>query len=372
MEGIIVTGAGPAGSCCAWKLASAGVHCILADALDFPRHKVCGGVLSGRAASELLGSGMIAPAELDDLTETVHDTMTVVSDFQMLRTYRRGSPGIRIVNRTVFDHFLRRRALEAGAEPLCDKFETVNGHEAVFSSGRKVPFDRMVGADGAASTVRKTFYGRSGGALSPALSAVVPLSRAALKQVFEPGLQVFFFSGFHGYGWLFPRRDSAAVGICSFKGPHERLQTLMKKLLIYTGLGASAGVSGAVLPAGDSSVETGAGKCLLAGDAAGLCDRVSGEGIFHALQSGFLAAEAISAGNESWCRDAMCVKTVKQSHRYRKFLYGSPFRILAMHSLARSERWFERYWSMISGKEDYLGRSTGLEGSRPVSGHFTS
>ncbi len=353
MKDILVVGAGPSGSACAWKLSRAGVNCILADAAVFPRPKICGGVLSRRAVSLLTQSGMLTTEEIRDLTVQTHSTMTITWDFQQLRTYRKGDPPVHLINRTGFDSFLRRRALEEGARPMEGTFAELAGSRAIFSSGAGVPFERIVGADGASSTVRKCFLGGRTIRQSPSLSVVVPLSGKALEPFRELGMQIFFFSGMTGYGWLFPRVGDAVAGIGSFQDPHGNLQDMMKRLLVHTGLGTSSPVRGAILPGGNQRVIPGRGSCLLAGDAACLCDRVSGEGISHAIESGFAVAEAIISGGETWHENARCVRLVKQSLRYRTLLYRKPFSMLANGALKRSDRWFEKYWNIICGQADY-------------------
>jgi len=262
-------------------------------------------------------------------------------------------PPVRLVNRTEFDGFLRRRAIEEGAIPLKDNYMGVSGNTALFKSGNQIAFSRMVGADGAASRVRRTVKGSSFSRPCPAFSAVVPLSEKAISPFMDKGLQIFFFKGFTGYGWLFPRREDIITGVGSFTGSGRTAERLMSQLMIQTGLGTSHASTGAVLPAGNQPVFTGHGSVLFAGDAAGLCDRVSGEGISHALESGFAAAEAIIGNRESWGTGTRCIQTVKQSMKYRKLLYGKPFRSIALRALSGSDKWYRKYWAIVCGKESY-------------------
>ena len=353
MDGILVIGAGPAGSASAWKLAENGVPCVLADRAPFPRSKVCGGVLSGFACEILTESGMVSQDEIEDLTLVKRSVMTITADYRELRTFRGDVPPVRLVNRTEFDAFLRRRALEAGAEPVTDSFRGFAGDSAVFSSGREIPFSRMVGADGASSRVRRCIPRGRFSRPSPALSTVVHLSEKAMESLADRGLHIFFFSKFTGYGWVFPRKDDVIAGIGSFGGPGASMHDLLGKMLMHAGLGRGSEYRGALLPAGGQPVHTGSGRVLLAGDAAGLCDRVSGEGISLALESGMAAAEAILTGTDSWGKGSRCLRTVRDSSRFRNLLYRRPFRDLAMGALARSDRWYRKYWEIICGKSDY-------------------
>jgi len=353
MRNILIIGSGPAGSVCAWRLASEGHSCLLVDKSEFPRPKICGGVLSQAACSLLAGSGMVSPEETADLGIEKHNTMTFSADFRKLRTCTDGHPAVVLVNRKSFDAFLRRRAIESGADVLNDTFTGFSYKTASFKSGTKIKFDTIVGADGASSRVRSSLIKGYSPTLSSALSTVVPMANSAMTALRKEGMQIFFLKGLFGYGWLFPRGDEVILGLGSFRGQNAKLGDLMKKLLLHTGLSMSNPVKSAVLPAGDQPVTPGGGSCLLVGDAAGLCDRVSGEGISHAVESGLLAAEAILLGRENWHRGARCVRTVNQSKLCRHMLYTQPFRGLAMNSLGRNDRWFRKYWSITSGAADY-------------------
>lgn len=330
-----------------------GIPCVLADRSSFPRIKVCGGVLSGRASRLLTESGMLSPAELQDLTVQTHTGMTISSDFRTLHTFKAGKPPVRMVNRTEFDAFLRRRALEEGAVPLCDNFMNLTGNTAIFKSGNKIGFSRLIGADGASSRVRRSIRGGRFLRPSPAFSSVVPLSGTAIEPFLDRGLQIFFFKGLTGYGWLFPRREDIVAGLGSFAGSGKNAVKLMTRLMVHSGLGTSHGMTGALLPAGRQPVSTGRGAVLLAGDAAGLCDRVSGEGISHALESGLAAAEAVIRKQEAWGAGSECVEMVKKSLRYRRLLYREPFRTLAMKALSGSDKWYGKYWGIVSGSKGY-------------------
>jgi len=291
--------------------------------------------------------------EIEDLSLWKHTSMTISSDFKPLRTFTKGMPPVHLVNRTGFDAFLRRRAIEEGAIPLEDQFVDIARGKALFRSGREMAHRRIVGADGACSRVRRCFLKGRTIRQSPALSSIVPLSERAVKPFQESGLQIFFFRGFQGYGWLFPRKEDVVVGAGSFGSGTGRLKDLMGRLLVHTGLGTSHQLTGGILPAGDQPVNPGTGDILLVGDAAGLCDRISGEGISHAVESGFAAARAIIDGSETWREKAGCIDLVLQSMKYRKYLYSVPFRSLALRALKRGDGWYRRYWSIVSGEMDY-------------------
>src|ERR1700757_467490 len=105
----IVVGAGPAGSTCAYRLASAGASVLLLDRAHFPRDKPCGGAVTARALREL-------PVEIDDVVERV------VSRFELRLRHQQGFartaavPLAYLTQRRRLDSYLVSRAVEAGVD----------------------------------------------------------------------------------------------------------------------------------------------------------------------------------------------------------------------------------------------------------------
>lgn len=330
---------------------------MLADRCRFPRQKLCGGVLSNCGANLLAEMGMLLPAEIEDLVMARHGTFSCWDSLKHLRTFHGGTPEMRLLDRAEFDSFLCRRAVEAGAVFLGEHcFRGFgDGGDAVFEGGERIRFQRMVGADGACSAVRRLAYGRPRGRYGLCLETFFPLSPGVLERFVAQGLEIHFGLLPYGYGWVFPRREDVCVGVGSFgcaRRPKE-LAGAAEKLIAHLGLGYRRPMRGAPVPPCRGGVQAGRDRVLLAGDAAGLCDRVSGEGIPHALESGFLAAEALIAGASSWDTRARCVRQIRDSGRYRHLLYAGPFRNLAMRKLRDSERFMQTYWEIAAGESRY-------------------
>ncbi len=362
---LLVVGGGPAGCACAWKLASTGRNVVLADRCAFPRPKLCGGALSDFGANLLSGSGMLLPQEITDLVEASHGVFSCFDSFSLLRTWTTGEPKMLLVDRMSFDSFLLRRAAETGARILTEwEFQGFDGQDvAVFKGGGRVRFRRMVGADGADSLVRRRFFGRPRGRHGLCLETFIPLAPAVMERFSPLGLQIHFGILPYGYGWVFPRREDLCVGFGSFAARCNpgKVRKAFESLLEHLELGSNRPYSGGLVPPATAGVFPGRGRVLLAGDAAGLCDRVSGEGIAHALESGFLSAVALTEGADTWNTKARCVRQVARSGFYRHLIYGRPFRDLAMKKLAESDRFQQIYWSIVSGRAEY---SAILQGSR--------
>jgi flavin-dependent dehydrogenase len=102
-----------------------------------------------------------------------------------------------------------------------------------------------------------------------------------------------------GYGWIFPKREHANVGVGGWGTEGPRLRGHLARLAASYGLPFTAlsEVKGHRLPTRRPGGRVSAGRVLLVGDAAGLVDPLSGDGIYEAFVSARLAADSILAGD---------------------------------------------------------------------------
>ncbi len=182
-------------------------------------------------------------------------------------------------------------------------------------------------------------------------------------------LRVQFFEDFEGYAWAFPRPAHLSVGICGkvgedrMAGLRERLHGFMRRFG-YSCEGA--GIYSHLLPA--LSVDTWAGLRLagpgwaLAGDAGGLVDPVTGEGIYYAMRSGELVAQSLLEGqpelypgrvHEEFGKSLALGARLAHTFYYGEFLGGAvPTRMVEFG--ARSRKFLEVIQDMVEGSESYL------------------
>ena len=203
-----------------------------------------------------------------------------------------------IYSRRVLNGLLLDRARNAGAEIVADRVidlqSAEHGWELRTRQGGRYACDHVVIAAGGRSTLR-----------SQLASPFRPDDLLLTFGYYVPGsddlLRVQFFDGFEGYAWAFPRPDHLSVGIAasarrsSMADLKQRLQGFMDR---YGYDSKGAPVFSHVLPVlGRRSWKqmklAGAGWSLI-GDAAGLADPITGEGIYFAMRSGELAAEALA------------------------------------------------------------------------------
>jgi menaquinone-9 beta-reductase len=363
MGSVVIAGGGPAGASCAYGLARGGVSCIVLDRASFPREKVCGGALSLRGSGLLVGSEMLTEAELDDLTLASHSGLSLWDGDQCLQTWSGNGPAIRLVDRQFFDSSLLGKAAAAGAEVRQGvSVVSVDAQRAsvTFSTGERLQYGMLIGADGANSIVRrKIFPMRKGRGTGIGLEVFVPRVRMGSL---PDELQIRFGSLPYGYGWVFPGPETVCIGagVTGSKAVGAQVRAALNELLRHFGLDpGSFRLRAAPIPSLALHRELGAENIFLVGDAAGLCDQVSGEGICHAVASGLLVAEAIMKGwsRKRLCAEARkgCIGVVLQSMWFRHLLYSPMLREEAMYRLRQSPLFAEAYWSLISGKTDYLG-----------------
>ncbi len=210
---------------------------------------------------------------------------------------------LRIYCRTQLNGHFLRRAQEQGVEVIPRRVTSINRVGGAWSvtdaTGRSHKMDFLVGADGASGIVRgKVARG------VPQLRQSVGIGYF-LDGFTSDEIVLKFFDSLDGYLWIFPREDHLAVGICGPTGPgsSERMLLDLKRFLVelygVKVLGKMRSY-GARIPSLPPSVRAqdccvGEGWALL-GDAAGLVDPLTREGIHYALASATFLAEALGEG----------------------------------------------------------------------------
>jgi geranylgeranyl reductase family protein len=285
---VIVVGAGPAGSTAAYRLSQAGARVLLLDRERFPRDKPCGGGLTYRAVREL-------PVSVEPVVE---DT---VRRFQLGFRYahrferRTEEPLILMTQRRRLDEHLAEQAAAAGAEfrdgVRATALELEEGGGVVRFNGSAAEAPVVVGADGVngltARALGLTGQREHGVALEGNVSLVHAREdyrgRAVVELGAVPG----------GYAWVFPKGDHVNVGIGGWESEGPRLREHLERACAGYGVPAERleSLRGYRLPMRGLRDPVSCGRALLVGDAAGLVDPLSGDGMYEAFVSARLAAE---------------------------------------------------------------------------------
>jgi geranylgeranyl reductase family protein len=292
---VAVVGAGPAGATAALVLARAGLDVVLLDRAALPRDKTCGGGVVARAL-ESLPPGVDVPVE-----RRLGRVESRFVDAGLAVTVERDTALVHMARRAPLDLALAEAALAAGAvlrAPCALERVGLTPQHVELDTGRGPLRARfLIAADGATGPTARAAGWTEPPASVPALDAEVDgpprlLARFTDRVRFDLGVPP------GGYGWIFPKADHLSVGVGVFTrtAVRRRLRDELSRYLHVVGLGEARvrGIRGAPIPVRPRR-EVARGRVLLAGDAAGLADPLTGEGISFAILSGRLAAESLLA-----------------------------------------------------------------------------
>ena len=388
---VIIAGAGPAGSFAAERLAHAGVRVALFDGRPPGEPKACGGGVTSKALKAW-------PHLLDAVGRTI-DELDMYSPSGKYLHLKLDEP-FAVYSRIAFDTFLRERARQAGATVFAEKISargfkrTENGWLLRTQSGEEFSSKYLVGADGANSAIAK----KLAGPLPPAEMEVAFGYRAPLPDKGDAATVVAFLPKWVGYAWAFPRVDHISFGIATTQDAfdHESLDKLMWDFMVSYYESYSAGsdndrvdrqkmkiwkkdktgaqvndlrhkaeryaarIPGLAPRTWDTRRACGEGWALL-GDAAGFADPVTGEGIYYALRSAELFAEAYlksAAENYEKLWRADFGGELKRASQMRRRFYGNfwgaPFTD-RMIEFARGHRGIRKVLGqLVAGDQGYV------------------
>ena len=390
---VIIVGAGPAGSFAAERLVRAGVKVALFDGRLPGEPKACGGGVTSKALKAW-------PHLLEAVGRTI-DEIDMYSPSGKHLHMKLDEP-FAVYSRIAFDTFLRERAGEAGAVVVGDKISSRgfkrDGDRWIVTSqsGAEFQCKFLVGADGANSAIAKKLVGP----LPPAEMEVAFGYRAPLPESNDAATIVAFLPKWVGYAWAFPRIDHVSFGIATTQDAfdHKALDELLWDFMVSyyewyrTGNdshgiknspmkiwkafdGASDSVRHALAKSAeryaaripglaprtwDTRKACGDGWALL-GDAAGFADPVTGEGIYYALRSGELFANAYLKGKPEdyeklWRKDfgGELKRASQMRLRFYGNFWGAPF-TERMIEFAKGHRGIRKVLGqLVAGDQGYV------------------
>ncbi len=298
---VAIVGAGPAGSTAAYRLAAAGARVVLLDRMSFPRDKPCGGGLTKRATR-------ILPFDVSPVVEDAVDKLDVRLRYARMARQTFSEPVALMTQRRRLDHFLAERAAEAGADfrdhVRVRDIETDDARPVVvFEGGGRITASVVLGADGANGVSAKALGLGSDRMFGVALEGNAEMtpdrerrhrSRVTLELDTVPG----------GYAWVFPKGDHINLGVGGWAGEGPRLREHLRRLCAAHGVRDEelTAVRGHRMPLRRAWTGVARGRTAVVGDAAGLIDPLSGDGMFEAFLSSELASAAaleVLAGSAS-------------------------------------------------------------------------
>jgi geranylgeranyl reductase family protein len=371
---ILIAGAGPAGCAAAYDLAQAGKHVILLDKRSFPRSKACACGLTRKTLKALRYS--VDPV-IERICREIVLQPTASTTAEPDVRLRTRNPICAMAVRERFDYFCLQQTLLAARHGGSIELRKIDYIAAFRESPGHIQLDVatpcgietlrapiLIGADGANGQTRRLLRLQNSHSEAPspsaqdgfALEAIVPFADlpATLPNGVRPHDLVFDFAPLPGgYGWLFPKADHINIGVGTFspRAPSSRKlspsaqdsarnQDVTRALLLNyarqkLGVATLAHIIGQQLGMGGHTYIP-HGRLLLVGDAAGLVDPLTGEGIHSAIVSGQAAAAAILSCPDGERDPAVAAayarhlaplqKTLAFSHRAARAFYAQPER----------------------------------------------
>jgi geranylgeranyl reductase family protein len=302
---VIVIGAGPAGATAAAILAGRDINILLIEKEKLPRPKICGGAVSKRALSLLEIVDIILP-ELKTFKKC-HSMQLGTFDFESvehLATIKFDNEAAYLTDRAEFDYAIVQNAISKGAELkknfMVTNIKKENSQFIINGADFSAKSKYLLCADGVNGTSATLL-----GFREKWNNDEVGLCIESTIKDYEPPpspLNLYFGGVKRGYAWFFDKGNHASIGTGSFViKDASNLRRLFNSFVKHSGyintsstenlkfklnawrIPATGGILGKIAK----------GNALLLGDAAGLVDPFSGEGISYAIQSGKIAAECI-------------------------------------------------------------------------------
>ena len=364
---VVIVGAGPGGTAAGIVAARAGLSTLIVDKAQFPRDKACGGLLSAKSTTLL--ETLLEPAAFERAVRSRHNGFRMFHKGRLLSEVTHSEP-VCSVSRRELDLQLFQAAQAAGCrvqQGAQGRRDRISGECDCVGIGPTHPgaFDRR--GRRARSVMRCDSQKQGTG-----LGLVTEIPIEFVKDEGERRLlcgepNIFFGDIPWGYGWIFPQGEVLNVGIGAKLSvmPHFR-QAIDELIRAHFREGTIGRIKlrGHLLPFGRFQRRPGQRNVLTVGDAAGLVEPLTGEGIAYALQSGILAGEAIRAaaaqGNYSFAGDiynAMLqgpvIRPLRQAALSRWLFFPRPCFPLAMRGLARHPEIARWYWELLAGKLTY-------------------
>jgi geranylgeranyl reductase family protein len=356
---VAIIGAGPAGATLAHDLAGSGIRVIVLEKNKFPRYKCCGGGITTKTA------GLLDP-ELSSFFEDSISciNITYAGDTGLQKDYER--PLLYTVMRDRFDQALITRAEKAGAAVFTDSMvnNIVSGGEYVdvATNRENIRVKFLVGADGIDSFVARTAVIKGN---RNRLLGIETEVRVSDNDMVKWRSRVLIEIGriTAGYAWVFPKADHLSIGIGCLSLNAKYLKKQYYEFLNSLNLENPEikHWGSAFIPVCTGQPVVHKGRVALIGDAAGLADPLTGEGIHNAIISARLAAIAlknsIDGGNTDFKEYAgfvenLIVPEMKLANTFAKIFTLFPHRIFKL--MQQDERVWLGCCQLLLGDRSYL------------------
>ncbi|MYJ00949.1 MAG: NAD(P)/FAD-dependent oxidoreductase [Chloroflexi bacterium] len=302
------------------------------------------------------------PYSLDPVTERTIHAFRVRYKRRWEFEHRYPEPLAIMTQRSRLDAYMAEQATARGADLRdASPVRRIEGGTVTLANGDAHESEAIIAADGANGVVRRSLgLPRLRGAVALEGNADRAAQPAGARWSDAVGLELGSMPG--GYGWVFPKGDHCNVGLGGFPAAAP---TLRDELSSYASCESFDGASltelrGHHLPLRDPDSALVSGRVVFVGDAAGLIDPLSGEGIGNAIRSGQLAAEAAlellsgRASDLSAYRDrveAEIEPELRVARQLQALFHQYPWPYVQL--LRRSDRFWTAFCRIVRGESSY-------------------
>ena len=369
---VIIIGGGPAGTTSAYLLNKYGYKVLLLDKKEFPRSKLCGGLITEKTLNLMLKIFDLSLSDLfnDNVIDYVSDSYKVYFKDKLI-TENKMETKFYLVRREVYDNYLLTQVKNNKVKVIEDtKVVDIDfeNNKVITENNDYYQSKYIIAADGANSLVRNKIFKKRRLRNSKkikkniAISIETEIKRTELSEKIDQPILYFGILNW-GYGWVFPKKDTVTIGIAGLKNRNRDYKKIFKDYLkIIDSDIKDIKIKGWPIPFGNYLKKPVYKNTFLVGDAANFTDPLTGEGLYYAHKSAKIATYVIHKSKKEVINlereyskniNNLINKKLKKAKLYRNILWSPPLFIQKILISFGSRFLNKKITNMIQGEQDY-------------------